>query len=122
MSLSIGTSGWSYPDGGCNDARWWHHDQAEDRSNYFSTAAEQRELTRAVREVAAQTADTCVFYNNHYRAKAVVNALQLELETGRPVRTPLPDTLIRESPELEVVQATARAELPPGDDRAAASA
>ncbi|HEX2172235.1 MAG TPA: DUF72 domain-containing protein, partial [Dehalococcoidia bacterium] len=107
---------------GRNYAQWWRHDHAEDRYNYLYGAAEQRELAKQVRAVADRTSDTYVFYNNHYKAKAVVNGLQLELEVGRLPRAPLPKTLVREYPELESVQVAIDPVAPSAGEQVAASA
>ena len=50
--------------------------------------------------MARRTEDTYVFYNNHYRAKAVMNALQLQMEFGETPKAALPETLIAAYPEL----------------------
>jgi uncharacterized protein YecE (DUF72 family) len=85
---------------GRNYAQWWSHEAAEDRYNYLYPRPEQEQLAGEVREVAERADDTYVFYNNHYRAKAVVNALELQATFGRRPETPLPDTLVAEYPEL----------------------
>ncbi len=85
---------------GRNYAQWWDHESAEDRYNYLYSHAQQERLTGRVREIANHTQDTYVFYNNHYRAKAVVNAIQLEMALGRPPPAPLPESLVSEYSEL----------------------
>ncbi len=85
---------------GRNYAQWWHHDAPEDRYNYLYAAPEQAELAADVREVAQQVGDVFAFYNNHYGAKAIVNAIQLEADLGLPARAPLPETLTAKYPEL----------------------
>jgi uncharacterized protein YecE (DUF72 family) len=85
---------------GRNYAQWWRHDAAEDRYNYLYPGDEQRELAAEVREVAETADETYVFYNNHYRAKAVVNALELQETFGRRPELPLPPELIEVYPEL----------------------
>jgi uncharacterized protein YecE (DUF72 family) len=85
---------------GRNFAQWWHHDVAEDRYNYLYPAAEQAELTAEVAEVAERTENTFVFYNNHYRAKAVVNALQLRASLNDMPHASLPASLLDEYPQL----------------------
>jgi uncharacterized protein YecE (DUF72 family) len=79
---------------GRNFKNWWRHGEAEDRYNYLYTPDEQREIASDVREIAAQTSETYAFYNNHYGAKAVVNAVQLDMALGRPVPQPLPEPLV----------------------------
>ena len=51
--------------------------------------------------MAARTDDAYAFYNNHYGAKAVVNALQLQMLLGAPrPAEPLPEPLQQKFPEL----------------------
>jgi uncharacterized protein YecE (DUF72 family) len=85
---------------GRNYKNWWRHGESEDRYNYLYTPDEQRELAQDVREAAARTSETYAFYNNHYGAKAVVNALQLEMMLGRRPGAPLPDTLRTAFPDV----------------------
>ena len=91
---------------GRNAAQWWRHEAAEDRYNYHYSPSEQQELAEEVRAVADNAAETYVFYNNHYRAKAVANAVelggvaQLDQKVRRPPMPALPQTLIDEYPEL----------------------
>ena len=58
------------------------------------TGIVQRHIAEDVREVSSKTSETYAFYNNHYGAKAVVNALQLEIALGRPIPKPLPEPLV----------------------------
>lgn len=84
---------------GRNYEQWWRGDN-ETRYNYLYTPREQAALAADVQSVAAETSDTYVFYNNHYRAKAVVNALQLGDTLGQPTRGALSQELLEEYPEL----------------------
>jgi uncharacterized protein YecE (DUF72 family) len=79
---------------GRNYKNWWRHGESEDRYNYLYTPEEQRQIAEDVREVASHTQQTYAFYNNHYGAKAIVNALQLDLALGRPVQAALPEALV----------------------------
>jgi len=80
---------------GRNYKNWWRHGESEDRYNYLYTPDEQREIASDVREAASSTSETYAFYNNHYGAKAVVNAVQLEAALGRPPsQAPLPEPLL----------------------------
>ena len=79
---------------GRNYKNWWRHGESEDRYNYLYTRDEQRHLTEDVREVASRTSETYAFYNNHYGAKAVVNAVELQQLLGKPVQEPLPEALV----------------------------
>jgi uncharacterized protein YecE (DUF72 family) len=90
---------------GRNYAQWWRHDAAEDRYNYLYTPAEQAELASDIQTASKQVQDTYVFYNNHYRAKAVVNAVEMNATLGLPLGPALPETLVAEYPELAEVAA-----------------
>ena len=86
---------------GRNYAQWWKHGESEDRYNYLYTPAEQKELAEDVREVANQTQETYAFYNNHYGAKAVVNALQLQTMLDMPPpQESLPEVLQQSFPDV----------------------
>jgi uncharacterized protein YecE (DUF72 family) len=78
---------------GRNYQNWWRHGEMEDRYNYLYTPGEQREIAQDVAEIASRTRETYAFYNNHYGAKAVVNAVQLEQLLGQPTLTALPEML-----------------------------
>jgi uncharacterized protein YecE (DUF72 family) len=100
---------------GRNYKNWWRHGESEDRYNYLYTADEQREIATDVREVAARTRDTYAFYNNHFGAKAIVNAAQLQMLLERPLPTvPLPEPLQQAFPEvaqLPELRSTAASDL-----------
>jgi uncharacterized protein YecE (DUF72 family) len=86
---------------GRNYKNWWRHGESEDRYNYLYTADEQREIAADVRAVAAHTRETYAFYNNHFGAKAVVNAAQLEMMLDQPPpAVPLPEALQQAFPEM----------------------
>jgi uncharacterized protein YecE (DUF72 family) len=89
---------------GRNYKEWWAGDR-ESRYNYLYTAPEQAELSLDVKEVAEKTADTFVFYNNHYRAKAVVNALEMKSQLSLPLPTAedVSAELVAEYPKLREV-------------------
>lgn len=86
---------------GRNYKDWWHHEAAEDRYNYLYAPTETEELAAEVKETADSTQETYAFYNNHYSAKAVVNALQLEMALGgKPPTAQLPRPLLEEYHDL----------------------
>jgi uncharacterized protein YecE (DUF72 family) len=89
---------------GRNYAQWWKHGEAEDRYNYLYTPDEQKEIASDVREVAGSTQETYAFYNNHFGAKAVVNALELQTLLGQPPpQQPLPEPLLQSFPSVASV-------------------
>src|SRR5438874_3587924 len=79
---------------GRNYKNWWRHGESEDRYNYLYTPDEHRHIAEDVREVARKTSAPSAFYNNHYGAKAVVNAVELQQLLGKPVQEPLPEALV----------------------------
>ena len=85
---------------GRNFKNWWRHGETEDRYNYLYTPDEQKHLAEDVREVSARTRETYAFYNNHYGAKAIVNAVQLDELLGQPLQKPLPDPLVQAFPDV----------------------
>ncbi|HLI27772.1 MAG TPA: DUF72 domain-containing protein [Chloroflexota bacterium] len=84
---------------GRNAAQWWKGDR-ETRYDYLYSPAEQTKLAAEVRAVAQHAEDTYVFYNNHYGAKAVANAVQLKAALGLPLGAPLEPTMLATYPEL----------------------
>jgi uncharacterized protein YecE (DUF72 family) len=84
---------------GRNAAQWWRGDR-ETRYDYLYSAQEQEQLAAAVGSVAARTEDTYVFYNNHFGAKAVANAAQLEGLLGQPIEGEFTEEMQARYPEL----------------------
>jgi uncharacterized protein YecE (DUF72 family) len=78
---------------GRNYKQWWSHGESEDRYNYLYTPEEQKHLAEDVRDLASRTSETYAFYNNHFGAKAVVNAVELQRLLEMPVQQALPETL-----------------------------
>jgi uncharacterized protein YecE (DUF72 family) len=93
---------------GRNAAEWWHGDR-ETRYNYLYNPAEQTQLASEVRAVAERADDTYVFYNNHYRAKAVANATQLQFALGQPVSGDFTPEMLAAYPDLAQLTAPAGA-------------
>jgi len=65
---------------GRNAASWYEHEEAYQRYDHLYSAQETREVAAAVRTLARGATDVFVFYNNHYRAKAVDGAERLRRE------------------------------------------
>ncbi len=72
---------------GRNRAKWWQHEQAWERYDYLYSREELQEWVGKVKHLAAEAQEVYVFFNNHYNAQAVQNALQfaelLEEDTGQ---------------------------------------
>jgi len=85
---------------GRNAADWFRPDAGRDaRYDYLYSAAELDRLLPTARAMEAQTQLLFIVQNNHFRGKALVNALQLKRQLhGTP--PPAPATLVAAYPEL----------------------
>ena len=86
---------------GRNAAEWWHHAAAEDRYNYLYSGEELAPLGEAVGSLATHVKKAYLFFNNHFSAQGVANAVQLRRQLGDPVPSPLPPALVERYPWLE---------------------
>lgn len=91
---------------------WFTDDPAtppEERYNYLYSESELEPWAERVRHVAENTRATFVVTNNHFRGKAIVNALQLiHLLTSNKVKVPEP--LRHHYPQLESIASEPSAE------------
>jgi len=80
-------------------------DNRDDRYNYLYKPAELEKWKQKIEIIAQKAQSTYVIANNHYQAKAPVNALELRhLLEGRKVRAP--ETLVKHYPELRPISET----------------
>lgn len=103
-----GTSGYYLRLHGRNAANWWKHDSPDDRYNYLYSAGELRQFADAVKAAGAGTAEgrekkAYVYLNNHFAAKAVVNATVLKHQLGQPVKGEYRREMVKRYPELEPI-------------------
>ncbi len=84
---------------GRNAKDWWRGDR-ETRYNYLYSPGEMADLTQDVVAVADAARSTHVAFNNHYRAKAVANALEMRVLLGQEVPDDIPEPLLAEYPDL----------------------
>ena len=85
---------------GRNYEQWFDSDSRDDRYNYLYKPAELEKWKEKVRIVAQKAETTYVIANNHFQAKAAVNALQLRhLLSGKKV--PAPTTIVKHYPDLK---------------------
>ncbi len=61
---------------GRNAKKWWRHDEAWERYDYLYSREELAEWVPKTAELASASEATCVFFNNHYSAQAVQNAME----------------------------------------------
>ena len=77
-------------------------DSRDDRYNYLYKPAELEKWKQKVEIIAQKAQSVFVIANNHYNAKAPVNALELRhMLEGRKVRAP--GTLVKHYPELKLI-------------------
>ena len=87
---------------GRNYNQWFEAEKSEDRYNYLYSDAELAGWKDKVERIAAKAEVTYVVSNNHFEAKAGVNALQMKhMLSGRRVRAP--ETLLKQYPELKKI-------------------
>ncbi len=70
---------------GRNAAKWWEHEQSEDRYDYLYTPEELKPLVATAAAAGARVRKSYVYLNNHFAAKAVVNAAVLKHGLGQPI-------------------------------------
>ena len=72
---------------GRNYERWHEHEEAYERYDYLYSEAELSEIKEKIMRIY-EGKDTYVFFNNHYRGKGALNALQLKEMLGEEVDIP----------------------------------
>lgn len=85
---------------GRNAAEWWRHAAAEDRYNYLYAEDELVPFAKAAASIGARVKKAYLFFNNHFAAQGVANAVQIREQLGDPVREPLPPDLVATYPWL----------------------
>jgi uncharacterized protein YecE (DUF72 family) len=87
---------------GRNYDQWFEDEKGADRYNYFYRESELAGWKDKIERIAHKAEITYVVANNHFQAKAGVNALQLKhMITGRRVKAT--EALLRQYPELKKI-------------------
>jgi uncharacterized protein YecE (DUF72 family) len=87
---------------GRNYDQWFDSDNRNDRYNYLYKPTELEKWREKIEVIASKAETTYVIANNHFQAKAAVNALELKhLLGGKKVAAP--ETLVRSYPELKEI-------------------
>jgi uncharacterized protein YecE (DUF72 family) len=87
---------------GRNYGEWFEAETCADRYNYLYKATELRGWKDRIESIAQQAKITFVVANNHFEAKAGVNALQLKhMLTG--TRVTAPEALLEHYPQLKTI-------------------
>jgi len=85
---------------GRNAAQWWRHDTADHRYNYLYSAEELREFADIAGAATQLVRKSYLYTNNHFAAKAVVNAVMLKAQLGQPIEGEYPPELVERYPEI----------------------
>ena len=99
---------------GRNYDQWFEAENCADRYNYLYKANELAGWKERIERIAGEAKITYVVTNNHFQAKAGVNALQLKnMLTGR--RVPAPEALLQHYPDLKkIADPLGEGQLPAG--------
>ncbi len=99
---------------GRNQEKWWSHEDAWERYDYFYPPASVRRLGARIKQLATKSPATTfyVFFNNHARGQAVANALMLESQLVDGKKSRAPQVLVEAFPDLKEFDGdTGRGEL-----------
>ena len=88
---------------GRNAAQWWSPEAAEDRYNYLYSPDELRTFADVAATVGPAVRKAYLYLNNHFAAKAVVNATMLRQQLGQPVTGEYRDEMLDAYPELRAI-------------------
>ena len=88
---------------GRNYEQWFDSDNRNDRYNYLYKPAEMEHWKEKVEIIAHKADTTFVIANNHFQAKAAVNALELKNLLGGGKKVRAPETLVKSYPELRPI-------------------
>ncbi len=70
---------------GRNADQWWKHDKSEDRYNYLYSADELKPIAGTADAARRLVKKFYLYFNNHFSAKAVVNAVMIKHQLGEPI-------------------------------------
>jgi len=59
---------------GRNSSKWWNYSQQFERYDYMYSQDELKEWVPKIIEISKETEKTLIYFNNHYKAKAVKSA------------------------------------------------
>jgi uncharacterized protein YecE (DUF72 family) len=87
---------------GRNQQKWWRHQDAWERYDYFYKEENIRRLAERLKGMASKSPRTrfYVFFNNHARGQAVANALMLQAILEPESQRGAPQALVEAFPEL----------------------
>lgn len=95
---------------GRNAADWWRPETSEDRYNYLYSPAQLEPIVEMAGAAKSLVRKLYLYMNNHFAAKAVVNATMAKHQLGEPIAGTFPPAFIERYPEVQpfVIPATSR--------------
>lgn len=93
---------------GRNAAEWWRPKTRDDRYNYLYSENELREFADVAGAAKTLVGTSYLYTNNHFSAKAVVNAVMLKAQLGEPIEGEYPPELVSRYPEIANLVTTGR--------------
>ena len=85
---------------GRNAAQWWKHDKSEDRYNYLYSADELKPVSDTADAARRLVKKFYLYFNNHFAAKGVVNAVMIKKQLDQPIPGRYSRTFIETYPHL----------------------
>lgn len=89
---------------GRNTKDWFREGAGRDaRYDYLYNEFELAELNEKIRQIAKEGQEVYVITNNHYRGKAICNALEIKAKLAQKVKK-IPEALLQHYPQLKEIQ------------------
>jgi len=98
---------------GRNAAKWWQHENADERYNYLYSPEELKEFAETATTVRALVKKSYIYLNNHFAAKAIVDAVVLKRELGEPITGEYRPELVSAYPFLKDIVVAAQGDRLP---------
>jgi uncharacterized protein YecE (DUF72 family) len=86
---------------GRNAEAWWKRDAGPERYHYLYSDAELEPFAKAVLGASDRAERVYVYFNNHFRAEAVANALMIKPMLGQAVKGDYEPSMVERFPVLE---------------------
>jgi uncharacterized protein YecE (DUF72 family) len=85
---------------GRNAAAWWRHERTEDRYDYLYSPDELKPYAETAVAVRQLVRKMYLYFNNHFAAKSVANAVMITRQLGEPIDGEYPPEFLQRYPEL----------------------
>jgi uncharacterized protein YecE (DUF72 family) len=85
---------------GRNAAQWWKHEKSEDRYNYMYSSEELKPIGETADAARRLVKKFYLYFNNHFAAKSVVNAVMIKGQLGEPIAGRYPKAFLDAYPHV----------------------